>query len=305
MFHWDDLRFFLAVARAGSLSGAARALRVNHSTVLRRIKGLEQQLGTRLFERLPEGYALTPAGEDILADATTIETTMLALDRRLSGRDAAPAGVVRITTTHTLAMGVLLPVLGDFYSVYSSINLELATDNAFFDLARRQADVALRPDNQPPEHLVGRRLAAVAWAVYGAHAYLAKHPAPSTAEKLADHLLIGGDDSLAHLPATRWLHRKGGNGTMALRTNDVLTQVHAARAGLGLAVLPCFLGDPAAELQRVLGPLPELESGLWLLTHPDLRRSARVRAVMEHLGNMLIQRRELLEGRFKPRSGVG
>lgn len=299
MFHWDDLRFFLAVARSGSLSGAARALRVNHSTVLRRIKGLEERVGARLFERLPEGYALTPAGEDTLTAAADIETSMLALDRRLSGRDLEPAGTVRITTTNTLAMGFLLPALGELRTAYPSIRLELATDNAFFDLARRQADVALRPDDRPPEHLVGRRLASLAWAVYAARSYLDTRPAPATAADLAGHVLIGGDDSLAHLPATRWLHRTGGEGPVALRTNDVLTQLHGARAGLGVAVLPCFLGDPAAELVRVLGPLPELASGLWLLTHPDLRRNARVRAVMEYLSKVVAERRELLAGRTR------
>jgi DNA-binding transcriptional LysR family regulator len=293
---WNDLRSFLAIAREGSLQGAARALAVNHSTVFRRLNALEARLGVRLFDRSPRGYALTVAGEHMLASAARVEDEILGLERRLLGGDVRLAGALRVTTTDTLVHGVLGPHLRAFQAAYPAIQLELITGNAFFDLSKREADVALRPTRHPGDAMVGRKLAAIAVALYGARDYLAERGRPANEAGLAGHALITGDASLAHLPATRWLERRLVSGATVLRCNSWLSQLAAARAGLGLAALPCFLGDPAPELVRVLPPEPSVAGELWLVTHPDLRRTARVRAFMETLARGIRRERALLEG---------
>ena len=293
---WNDLRSFLPIARHGSLLGAARTLGVNHSTVFRRLNALEARLGVRLFDRSPRGYALTVAGEHMLASAERVEDEILGLERRLLGGDVRLAGTLRVTTTDTLVHGLLGPHLHAFQAAYPAIELELITGNALFDLSRREADVALRPSRHPGDAMVGRKLAAIAVALYGARDYLAERGRPRSEAELAGHALITGDASLGHLPATRWLARHVAPGATVLRCNSWLSQCAAARAGLGLAALPCFLGDRAPELVRVLPPQPALAGELWLLTHPDLRRTARVRAFLETLARGIRRERALLEG---------
>jgi DNA-binding transcriptional LysR family regulator len=294
---WNDLRTFLAIARQGSLQGAARALGVNHSTVFRRLNALEARLAVRLFDRSARGYALTAAGEHMLASAERVEDEILALERRLLGGDVRLSGTLRVTTTDTLVHGVLGPHLRAFQTAYPAIELELFTGNAFFDLSKREADVALRPRRHPGDAMVGRRLAEIAVALYGGRDYLAARGRPPSVAALDGHAVIIGDASLGHLPATRWLAERTPAGATMLRCNSWLSQFAAARAGLGLAALPCFLGDPAPELIRVLPPEPALAGELWLVTHPDLRRTARVRAFMETLARGLRRERALLEGR--------
>jgi DNA-binding transcriptional LysR family regulator len=294
---WNDLRSFLAIAREGSLLGAARTLGVNHSTVFRRLNALEADLGVRLFDRSARGYGLTVAGEHMLASAERVEDEILALERRLLGGDVRLSGTLRVTTTDTLVHGLLLPHLRAFQAAYPAIELELITGNAFFDLSKREADVALRPSRHPGDAMVGRKLAAIAVALYGSRDYLAARGRPADEAGLAGHALITGDASLGHLSATRWLADRTPAGATVLRCNSWLSQFAAARAGLGLAALPCFLGDGAVELVRVFPPEPSLAGELWLLTHGDLRRTARVRAFMETLARGLRGERARLEGR--------
>ena len=299
---WGDLQSFLAIARSGSLQGAARTLGVNHSTVFRRLNAFEAALGARLFDRLPGGYVPTPAGEDLRVSAERIEQEAQAVERRLLGGDLRLSGSLRVTTTDTLAQGLLGPHLAAFHQRYPGIELELITGNAFFSLSRREADVALRPGRQPEDAMVGRRLGTVAVAVYGAPSYLAQHPRPQSALDLGRHALISGDASLGHLPAVRWLASLAPAEAVVLRCNSWLSQLAAARAGLGLAALPCFLADGEPALERVLPPEPAIASELWLLTHPELRRSARIRAFMDHLAESLRAERARLAGEASGRA---
>lgn len=297
MLDWDDLRLFLAVARGGTLAAAARTLGVNPSTVFRRLKGLERAAGVRLVDRRPEGYVVTAAGQDMLARAARIEEEVLALDRRLAGRDLRLEGTVRVTAPDTVAAGLLPGPLAAFRQAHPGIAVELAVSNEMFSLSRREADVAVRPTRAPEGAMVGRRLAHVAFAVYGSRAYLAKHDAPARPEELRSHALIGPDDSLAGIGAARWLARAAGGAAPAFRANSILAQYHAVRAGAGLGVLPCFLADPDTALARVLPPEPDMGSELWLLTHADLRRTARVRAFLDFMAAALVAERDLIEGR--------
>jgi DNA-binding transcriptional LysR family regulator len=291
---WDDLRYVLAVGRHGTLSAAARQLGVNHSTVFRRIGLVEERLGARLFERHRDGYTPTPAGDEAVALAERLEGEVDGLEQRLAGRDTRPSGTVRVTTTDTLLTEALGPLLASFRSAYPDIELELVVENRFLSLSRRDADVAIRPTTAPPETLIGRKVCAIATAIYGSAAYLAGAPPPG---ELAAHAWIAPDDSLAYLPSARWLRRTLPGVRPALRANTLLGMLAAADAGVGLAALPCFLGDGTAGLRRVRAPLDELSTSLWLLTHRDLRRVARVRAFMDFSDRELRRMSSIFEGR--------
>ncbi len=297
MQDWNDLRYFLAIARAGSLAGAARALRVNHSTVFRRLNALESAAGVRLFERLPQGYELTEAGEEMFSSAAQVHELMDALERRLVGRDYRLGGTIRLTTTDTLAAHFLHPHLQRFRARYPGIVLELVTDNVLFDLSKREADVALRPADNPPPHLVGRDLARVAWAVYGSPDYLGGRQTLRGSADLAGHSIIAGDDGLASVPAVRWLRAQVPDQAIVYRASSFSAQLAAARFGIGLALLPCVLGDPTPDVERVLGPIEALTTGLWLLTHADLRDTARIRAFMTFMTDAIRSDEALLAGR--------
>jgi DNA-binding transcriptional LysR family regulator len=291
-FEWDDLRYVLAVANAGSLAGAARSLGVNHTTVLRRVGAFEKRLGLRLFERLPTGYILTAGGEELIAAARHIDDTVTTLGRKLAGQDLRLSGTVRVTTTDTLMASVLPEILAEFRKSHPGIQIEIAISNLMSNLTKRDADVAIRPAKDPPEALIGRRIAKIAFAIYGSPHYLAKHKA----KDLADYQWIGPDDSLAGTSVAQWMRSELPESEIALRTDSLLGLRQAAQAGLGLAALPCYLGDTAPDLVCVHPPIAEMETALWILTHEDLRHTARIRAFTEFAASAFSRRRPLLEG---------
>ena len=285
---WADLRYFLAVARSGSLSGAARGLGVNHSTVFRRLRAFEARLGVRLFDRLPSGHVPTAAGDEMLASAELVEEEIAALERRVTGLDLRLGGTVRATTTDTLAFGFLRPHLAAFAKAYPGIAVELVVDNQFFNLSKRQADVAIRPAPDPPENLVGRRLGALAYALYGTHA----GPRDAAAAPW-----VGLDDSLAHLPPSRWLRKHVAVASVVFRANTYVAVAEAIAAGVGIGFLPCFLGDADPSLARIGDPHEEFEGELWLLTHEDLKHVAQVHAFLDFMADAIGAERDRLEGR--------
>ena len=288
---WNDYRLILAVGRAGSLNGAAKRLRISHPTVFRQVNAIERKLGVRLFERSREGYTPTAAGEDVVAAAAELETRIETVERRLAGRDERPSGSVRVTTTDTLLFGLLPPVLAAFRRAHPQIVLDVVADNAVYNLSRREADVALRPSGEPPDNLVGRKIADIAFAVYRPRRWRMRDGAD-----LAEYDWAVPDDSLSHLNASRWLARHGYDRRAAYRANSLLSLRDAAAQGLGLAVLPCYLGDRMPGLARTGAPVDELRNELWLLTHPDLRRVARVRVFMDEMREAMTRLRPVLEG---------
>lgn len=291
-FDWDDLRYILAVAAAGSLVGAARSLGVNHTTVLRRIGAFETKHGLRLFERLPSGYELTVGGEELIAAARRIDATVNDLERKLAGQDLRLSGTLRVTTTDTLMGSILPEILALFRAAHPGITIEVAISNAFLNLTRRDADVAIRPAKNPPETLIGRRVAKVAFAIYGQRRYLARQ----RSRELAKHRWILPDESLANTSAAQWLNAELPGAEVAMRADSFLAAAQAARAGIGLAALPCYLGDSLADLVRVKGPVSEMETALWILTHEDLKPVARIRAFTDFVAEAFKERRRLLEG---------
>lgn len=291
---WNDLQFVLAVCREGTLSGAARILGVNHSTVFRRIGALEKKLDVRLFERLASGYMMTDAGEAMLESGERVENEILGLSRKLIGRDLQLTGLVRVAVPDALLMKVLMPHFGAFSKRYPKIQVELSISNNFYNLTRREADIAVRATSKPPETLVGRCICPMMTTIYGSPDYLAQQN-ESTIEK---YVWLLPDESLMQLPITNWLARNYPNANLGLRCNSLLGLYEAATQGIGVAALPCFLGDSDTRLKRILPPVDALESELWLLSHPDLKRTARVRALMDFLLKVLENNKKLIEGQL-------
>jgi len=291
--NWDDLRLVLAVVREGTLSGAARRLGVTHSTVFRRLGAIEEKIGARLFERFRDGYVPTPAGETAAEAAARLEDEVLTLERRLSGQDLRPSGLVRITTTDTLGT-ILMRHLPAMREVHPEIQFEVAISNAMANLSRREAEIAIRPTPEPPEILVGRRVADIAHAIYGSKAYLSRHQE----KEILAHDWIALDDALASTVIGRWIHENLRAARIACRVDALPALRDAALAGLGLALLPCYLGDPAPGLRRLTPKtLGEPRSALWLLTHNDLKRTTRIRATLDFLAKAFASERALFEGR--------
>lgn len=286
--NWDDYRLFLAVAQAGSLSGAARLLGVTHSTVFRRLAAFEDRLGVRLFERLPSGYVLTAAGEAMEVATTRIDDEISGIRRQIVGQDHRLSGQIRITTTDMLAIGLLPPYLATFRREWPGIAVELLVSDMRLDLMRREADIALRLGNPLQETLVGRRVGRLAFAVYAARGV-------QVGEDLIAQDWIGFGS--AHAPLRQALKDWLPDLRPQFRTNSISAAVAAARAGIGLAALPCAIADPDPQLVRI-APFPDnFGLDLWLLTHEDLRHTARIRAFVDFMTEVLAAKADLLEGR--------
>jgi DNA-binding transcriptional LysR family regulator len=278
---WDDLRFILAVAEHGSLAGAARKLNVSHTTVLRRINAFEAAHGLRLFDRLATGYALTAGGEQFLAAARQISDIVDGVQRKLIGRDLRLEGQIRVSTTDTLMMSILPPILAAFAEHYPGIVLEVSVSNTLADLTRREADVAIRAAGTPPETLVGRKLADVAWALYAR----AGAGIPSA---LSEAAWIAPDESLIRSAYAVWLRENIAEARIVARSDSFVAMRELALQGVGVVALPCYLGDTCPGLQRVGdAPLPSVSNELWIITHEELRRTARIAAFMSFVGDAI------------------
>lgn len=286
---WDDFRLVKAIADAGSLPAAARLMRLDHSTVFRRLKRLEEGFGRPLFERLQAGLAPTPAGEAMIEVAQGMEDSVAAFGRRVASQEIVPAGEVRLTTSDTIYAELLCPLLASFREACPHVRLDIVLANQGLNLSRRDADVAVRATSAPPDTLVGRRVAALPWAVYGAASL------PDTALAAANVVSLG--DDMAHLSVVRHTHATIEPHRVALRINTVFGLAEAIEAGIGIGHLPMFVGERRARLRRLAAPPPELATELWLLTHQDLKRVPRVRVLMDHLSAGLAALRPLIEGR--------
>jgi DNA-binding transcriptional LysR family regulator len=274
MLDWDDLRFFAELVRQGSLSATARRLRTDHSTVARRISNLEVALGMKLFDRLPRGYVLTAEGERMAERVGVLEEAVFSIER-LGGGKSIIEGQVRLSAPPALASQWLIPRLVDLRRRHPGLVLDVVGAAAAASLTRREADLALRLSRPDDGGLIARKLGVLGYGLYGARSYLNK-----VAEK--DWSFLAYDDELEHSPQQRWLARVAAGRTIALLTNDLASLVSGVRAGLGVAALPHVLAEKERAVSCVAQG-PEASRELWLVLHPDLSRSARVRAVMEHL----------------------
>lgn len=296
---WDDLRFVLAISRASGLYPAARTLGVNPSSVYRRLDALEARLGVRLFERLRSGYRLTVAGEQLAEAGAAIEGQVFSIERRVQGEDVRLEGAVRIGTNEPLATHLLARHFKEFRALFPGVRLHVVLSNQEVDLSRRDADIVIRITSAPPEHLVGRAIANVNVAAYAAPAYLDEH---RRGRPVAEYDWIGYEGLMANLRWARWI---GENipASKVVAHFDAIGPVRAATAqNIGCALIPCFVGDDDPKLERLAGTFMEADAKVWVLTHPDLRKSARIRACLKFFGTRLDTDKSKLTGRRRARS---
>jgi DNA-binding transcriptional LysR family regulator len=290
--NWDDLRFVLAVGRAGTLAAAARDLKVDATTVGRRLIAVEEALGTRLFERTADGLTPTETGETTLARAAEMEEQALALARQVSGKDARPEGTLRLTAIDLFFDAFLIPRLGPFVERYPGIELSLVSDVRLFDLSRREADVGIRAFKPRHPDLVGRRLGTQAIGVYASPAYLAaRGPLDGDGQ-----VIVGFPAEFADSDEARTLERLLPRARIGYRPNTGGHMVALARAGLGVALLECVAGDAEPGLARAV-PEPVMSQELWAVVHADMKRNARTRAMIDYLAELVSANADVLDGR--------
>ena len=275
---WNALKLFLAIADNGTLTGAAKALEVNHSTIFRRLNTFEDEIGGRLFERLNHGYELTAMGEELLIEAKKIASSFDTLERHIVGKDIQPKGTVRITAPNNIAYRYLSRYLTDFNKTYPDIKIELLISNLEFNMTNRQADIAVRATSSPPEHLIGRKVRSIKWSIYAGEKY--KKVLPTKIDQLKGHALIGATGSMKSLPAYLWLEKKFSL-QIKIRCDELTAMASFVEAGYGLAILPDDQQRP--EIKKLFTVSPVESSNLWLLVHPDLRHVERIKLVIQHL----------------------
>lgn len=296
---WSSLKDFLAVAESGSLSAAGRRLGVSQPTLTRRMAALEESLHAELFRRSPQGLELTEAGEAMLEPVRQMAQGAQAVELAVSGRDLTPAGLVRITATEGLAVEWLTPALADFRAQQPRIDLEILVRNTALNVLRREADIAIRLGRPRQAELVARRMGDLVLGLYASRAYVLAHGAPRTEADLADHTAVAFDEGDVYTGAGRFLERVLGDARIVFRANTLGAQLAAIRAGFGIGGQSRFIADWDPDLVRVL-PEREVRFEIWLVTHPGLRRSARIRAVYDFLAERLAASRPLLAGELRP-----
>lgn len=282
---WDDLQIISAIAETGTLSGAGRQLGVSHATVFRRLTNLENQLGVTLFERSRTGYTPSTAGEDLFAVARRVQADITGAERRLAGKDLKLSGTIRVTTTDTLFAGLLAKPFDTFSADYHDIELEVVISNQVHSLSKREADIAIRPTDNPPETLIGRKVGVIRQSVYGQRQHWQNKRVPLNS--LTGHQWIGPDNHMGNRALETWMAQYGLNEFCRYRVDSMLGMQAATRSGRAVAVLPDYLGSSDPELCRLTDSIGELAIPLWILTHPDLRRVKRIREFTQVIGECL------------------
>lgn len=285
MLDWDDLRYFLAVAREGSLSAAAHTLAVTQPTVGRRITALQRRLGAKLFTPTATGQALSPSGHRLLPFAERMEGEGLAAERATFGTDVGLRGRVRITASEWLIGAVLGPMLRPFVTLHPDLELELVADVRHLNLTRRDADVAIRPSRFEQQAVFQREIAVVAFGLYASDSYLAELGTPDFARRCAGHRLIAMSEALTKVPDVDWLPALTAKASVVVRTNGREPMARMAAAGIGMTCLPRFLGDATPNLRLLPTPSAAPERQLWLGCHRDVRAVPRVKTSIAFLSS--------------------
>lgn len=293
---WDDLQYVLAVARAGSALGAARRLGVNQTTVLRRVDALEAGVGAPLFERRRSGQTLTSAGRLAVGAAERMEQEAFCLRDAIAAQQRALTGSVRLTASETLANRLVTPCLREFRRLHPAIQIELITADERLDIARGEADVALRASSRPEgAGIVARRLPDNDWTIFCSRAYAEERGLPETREAICDHDIVGMEGRMAQLPGWLWLAASAPEANVRFRSNSLSNLALNLKAGLGLGALPVMIGDAEPDLVRCFAPPPELRAEMWLIVRESLKGEPHVRAFTDFLADYI--RRTLAETR--------
>jgi len=288
---WDDLRIIKTLSECGNRSATAKKLGINVSTVSRRVAQVEKTLGVALFDHRRSGYMLTAEGAELRALGERVELDIVSVTRRVSRAGQGTLGKIRITTSDSLLLYFLTPIIADFKALNAGITIEVLVGNQTLSLARDESDIAVRATRKPAESLVGRRLATIAWAAYGSAGN-----APYDSPFGEDQPWVSYSAGLAGLRATSYVESRVAANNIAYRTDSVAAASAAIAAGLGLGFLPCMLGDITPGLVRVGPVVDELSDDLWLLTHQDIRKSRRVQAFMAFCAEAVASQKSLIEG---------
>ena len=300
MLDWNDLRYFLAVARQGSTLAAGRALRVSQTTVARRVAALEQALGLPLFDKRQAGYALTPAGEDLVRHAETVERAAGGFSEAADVHAREIAGTVCLTTHEMFTVTLLPPMLRELHELHPEIMISVDTREEVLDLGSGAADVAFRSTSatQQPDGVVGRRLCTDDWTLYCSREYAEKHGLPRTKDDLKNHTLIGGGGPNLWRHYLAWIRELGLEDNVAVHHASSLGLLSGVRSGFGIGVLPCIVADAEPDLVRCFAPREKHGRSLWLLTHERVRHMPRVRAVIDLLYDRFSQHIRQLEAKL-------
>lgn len=298
-FEWDDLRFFLAVAREGTLTGAARRLRTDHTTVGRRIRGLEEGLVAKLFDRHTTGYTLTPLGDALLQHAERMEAVAISAQATIEEINRPMSGLVRIGATDGFGTYFIAPRLGKLSNLYPSLEIQLLAMPRIFSLSRREADLSIGLAQPEEGRLYSRKLMDYELGVYASTGYLDGSKAIRKIEDLSSHPFVSYVDELLYAKELNYVPRVDPAIRPKIKSSNPIAQLKAIVSGFGLGIMPCFMADPEPLLQRVLAEEIVLRNTFWLITHEDLRRLSRVRAVADFIYNEVNADRAL----FLPTSG--
>lgn len=296
MFDWNDLTYFLELARQGRLGSAAKRLHVDHSTVGRRIAELEKALNIKLFDRTRDGFVLTESGHRLLAYAESMENGALAISEN-AGQSAALAGSVRLATMEGIGSFYLVPHLHEFHQQHLAITVELVTSAQLLNLTKREADVSLSFVCPSGSRLIVRKIGRFDLKLYGAPSYLRKHGTPKSVADLENHVFVDYIEDLVQIPAVRWLHDAIQHPQVIFRSTSMMAQHNAAVAGLGLVVLPSFTAARDTRLKPLLVDQLLIKRDLWLSVHEDLRHMARVKALTTFITRLIERDQDFLDGR--------
>ena len=289
MFDWNDLKYFLAVARHGSTIAAGKALRCSQSTVQRRLAELETRIARKLVTRTPDGYRLTEFGQELRPYAERIEAMVGDFERQVTGAGRERSDVIRVTCPEPIAHR-MTPLIARFHARHPKLRVEFVMSDRYLDLSKGEADIAFRSGDTDDE-LVGRKIADSIWAVYASRSYIERHGKPDHVEDLVRHPLVCLDDSMSNHRVVKWLKQVAPEARIAARNDSVLGLMYAVKSGIGVGPLPTAIADGEPDLVRVLGPIAELARSWRLLAHPDLRRTPRVSTFFD----FMIEERESLK----------
>jgi DNA-binding transcriptional LysR family regulator len=296
MFNWDDLRFFLELARKGRLISAARRLHVDHTTVSRRIAQLEEAMDARLFDKSPQGYKLTEAGRRLLPYAEAMEAQSITVYKDISGKDAQLTGTVRLATTEALGSQVIARHLPEFRARHPGIELELIAETRRLSLSKREADIAITLSRPDSGRLVAKKLGTYNLGLYGSPKYLAAAPPIRRLEDLQHHAFIGYIDDLLQMPELRFMESIVKEPNLVFRSSNMMAQYNACIEGVGLGLLHAFMAAFDPRLTIILPDEITVTRELWLVVHEDLRHVARVDAVCEFLTDLVRRTQPVLLG---------
>ena len=281
MFDWNDLKYFLAVARNGSTTAAGKALRLSQSTVHRRLSELEKKIGRKLVTRTASGYRLTDFGKELQPYAERVEAAVADLERQVDGAGRDSIGVIRVTCPEPI-VNRMKPLMERFHARHPNLRVEFVMSDHYMDLAKGDADVAFRSGDTDDE-LIGRKIADSFWSVYASREYIERHGKPERVEDVKQHPLVCLDESMSNHRVAKWLKDVAPDAKVAARNTSVLGMMYAVKSGVGIGPLPTAIADTETDLVRVLGPIPELARSWRLLTHPDLRRAPRIAAFFDFI----------------------